>query len=161
MKLAFDLLTNLSLHLAPHHWFEAVLTHDGAVLETTRGRDTFAYSAMLLPGEPVCATGRTACHQPQPDLNGVRGVAGIMADVPLATEDPFAGLALWIDTNRTMSQGELQTYFSLRCRFAQRDAVISLSQPVLPVHWEGQGLFKIMLDPLSDMLQPRIDGKAG
>ena len=152
MKLAFDLLTNLALQLAPHHWFEAVLTREGAVLEETRGRDTFAYSAMLLPNEPVCATGRRACHEHEPDLAGVRGVCGTPVEVELDEERPCADLALWIDTNRTMSQGELQTYFSLRCRCGEKDAVLPLQSPALRVHWEGQGLFEIELAPLTEIL---------
>ena len=152
MKLAFDLLTNLPMHFAPHHWLELVLTVDGAVLESSRGRDTFAYNATVLGNVPVCATGRAFCHAPEPDLKGVRGVPGALAEVELPQELPFEKLRLWLDTNKTMSQGELQAYFSLRCHVDGRDATYALSEPVFAVHWEGQGLFAIDLSPLGKLL---------
>lgn len=154
MKLAFDLVTNLALHLAAHHWFEMVLTDGDTVLSQTRGRDTFGYNAMLLPGEPVCATGRTIRHESEPDLCGIRGVPGMLTEVELDGQTPFEALSLWVDTNLTFSQGELQTFYSLRCRGGQADATMALAEPVFRVHWEGQGLFRIFLAPLGGLMRP-------
>lgn len=149
MEMDFALLCEKTLHFSPHHRFRMYIERDGKPVEGSVGEDTFAYNGMFFSGTPVGATGRSAVHRPQPDLTGYQGVPGTpvaLLPKPGQTEEELlASLALWVDNNLILSQGELQTYYSLRARIDGRVLPIPLHTPLMKVHWEGKGLFRIAL----------------
>ena len=156
MKLAFELITNLTMHFAPHHKFIIYLKQEEDVLEDSRGEDTFDYNGMLLPDYPVTATGRKALHRYEPGLTVYCGTPGCPIEISMAEDqtfhDIFKNLTLWVDNNSILSQGHLQTYFSLKVHINGREFMVPLISPFMRIHWEGQGLFKIYLDSLVSLL---------
>lgn len=147
MKLAIELVPNLSIPFSPHHRYELALTKGDTVFEAARGQDAFSFNGVLLFNEAICGTGRTAVHDFAPDLSESRGTPA--QAVEISPED-FCGLVLWLDTNAILAQEVLQTYYSLRLCANGAETLIPLT--LLRVHWEGQGLFKIYLDGVEGAL---------
>lgn len=141
MLLAIELVPNLSVHFAPHHRYQVYVKRGDDVLSSTRGADTFSFNGTLLPGEPLCATGRDICHRPAIDLAELKGTPAAPAEIPDC--DP-GELTFWLDTNAILSQEQLQTYYSLRVHMGTRKLTYPLL--LLKIHWEGQGLFKVYLE---------------
>lgn len=151
MKIALDLVTNLALHVSPHHRFELTVRDGDTPLDALFGSDTYTYCAMLLPDQPVVATGRRCRHEPEVDLCALMGVPGKPVEAERGGR-PFDGLSLWLDNNLILSQGQLQTFYSLRVRAGDADLLVPLSAPFMRVSWESQGLFRIDLAPLAALL---------
>jgi hypothetical protein len=153
MKLAFELITGLTLHFAPHHKLALYLKKGELLLEETWGEDRFDYNGMVLPDQPVCATGRKVLHTYEPGLAVFQGVPCRPAEIPpepgKAPADLLQDLSLWLDNNAVMSQGELQTYYRLKAYVDGRAFPLPLLSPLMKVSWEGQGLFRIGLAGLA------------
>lgn len=152
MKLGFELLTSQSHIFAPHHKYSMYIMKQDKIIEESRGEDTFDYNGMLLPNYPIAATGRTMRHRYEPGLSIYYGAPGCAVEIPgseqITINECLKDMSVWLDNNVIMSQGELQTFFSLKVLLNDRTFVLPLLSPVLKVHWEGQGLFKIFLDQL-------------
>lgn len=156
MKLAFELISNLPIHFAPHHKYIIYLKQGETKLEESVGEDTFDYNGMLLPDYPITATGRKALHRYEPGLTIYKGQPGYPVEIPGSDQqtfhETFKNLTLWVDNNAILSQGHLQTYYSLRVHINGRKFLVPLLTPLMKIHWEGQGLFKIYLDSLVNLL---------
>ena len=152
MRLAFDLVTNLALHVSAHHFFELCVRDGETTLAPLSGGDTYSYAAMLLPDQPVVATGRHCRHDPEVDLCGLHGIPGKLIELDRDAEKRLDGLSLWLDNNLILSQGQLQSFYSLRVRADGLDVLVPLAAPFHRVSWEGQGSFRIDLAPLSALL---------
>jgi len=152
MKLGFELLANQSHIFAPHHKYSMYIMKDDKIIEESRGEDVFDFNGMILPHYPITATGRFAKHRYEPGLSNYYGIPGCAVEIPGSENktlyECLQGMSVWLDNNSIMSQGELQTFFNLKVLLNDRTFVLPLLSPVLKVHWEGQGLFKIFLDQL-------------
>lgn len=148
MKLAFALLTSKTLHFTSANTVMMYLKQNDTLLEASIGEDIYTYDGTLFPDTPVAATGRKAIHTAQPDLMAYTGMPGEPVEIVVpegqTTADVLQTLTLWLDSNAILSQGELQTYFSLRCTIDGVERPISLL--MRNVRWEGHGLFRIQLE---------------
>lgn len=143
MKLAFELVPDLATLIAPRHRFHLSIVRDGAEIPNTRGSDSYSYHAMVLPNQPIVATGRSATHNFEPDLKGIRGIAGVAVDVPLSDMEEFDHIAVRLDNNLILSQEILQSFYSLRCHFGERSLFLPLKSHLCRVNWNGLGTFDI------------------
>ncbi len=150
MKLAFELITGLPVHFAPHHKFNLYLKKDDVVLKDSLGEDTFDYNGMLLADYPVTGTGRKVLHSYEPGLTIYQGTPACPIEV---LQEDFKGLSLWLDNNSIMSQGELQTYYRLKVYCNDREFSLPLLSPLMKVYWEGQGLFLMDLASLDSLIK--------
>lgn len=141
MKLAFELVPDLATHIAPYHRFRLCVIKDSAEIPNTRGSDSYSYHAMVLPGQPITATGRDATHNFEPDLKGINGVAGVAAEVPLADVEELDRLTVRLDNNLILSQEILQSFYSLRCYLDEKSLPLPLN--LCRVNWNGLGIFDI------------------
>jgi len=152
MKLGFELLVNQSHIFAPHHKFVMYIKKQDSIIEESKGEDVFDYNGMLLANYPIAATGRKMIHRYEPGLSNYFGAPGCAVEIPESenktAHECLQDLTLWVDNNAILSQGELQSYYSLRVLMNDRTFVLPLLSPLIKVHWEGQGLFKIFLDQL-------------
>ncbi|BAK99632.1 hypothetical protein OBV_24340 [Oscillibacter valericigenes Sjm18-20] len=143
MKLAFELVPDLATLIAPRHRFHLSILKDGAEIPNTRGSDSYSYHAMVLPNQPMVATGRDATHTFEPDLKGIRGIAGVAVDVPLADIGELDHIAVRLDNNLILSQEILQSFYSLRCYFGEKSLLLPLKSHLCHVDWNGLGTFDI------------------
>jgi len=140
MDMAIALITGRVLHFAPHHRIQIYIKHKDQLVEGSFGEDVFTYNGTLFPETPVVATGRTAIHQPQPDLTAYQGVPGTSVRLP---EENWKDMTLWVDSNLILDQGDLQTYYRLQVSVGQREIPLPLHTPLMPVAWVGRGIFCI------------------
>ena len=143
MKLAFELVPDLATLIAPRHRFHLSIVRDGAEIPNTRGSDSYSYHAMVLPNQPIVATGRDTIHNFEPDLKGIRGIAGVAVDVPLADTGELDHIAVRLDNNLILSQEILQSFYSLRCYFGEKSLLLPLKSHLCRVNWNGLGTFDI------------------
>ncbi len=144
MKMIVELIAGKTQHFTSQSRIEMELRQDGRVIQASRGEDVFDYNGMLFPDSVVAATGRRAVHTYQPDLTAYAGIPGEPAQV-----DSLEGLTLFIHNNAILSQGELQTYYTLRVAVDGRTLPVSLLQT--RVHWNGRGQFYVYLESLSGL----------
>ena len=144
MEMTVELIAGKTLHFSSQSRIEAELRQNGQVVELSKGEDVFDYNGMLFPDSVVTATGRRTVHTYEPDLAAYRGTPGRPVQV-----ETLEGLTLWIHNNAILSQGELQTYYTLRLVVDGRPVPVSLL--LTRVHWEGKGLFCIHLDSLAGL----------
>lgn len=151
MELVFTLITNKTLHFTSATTCKLYLKQNGALVDGSLGEDRYTYDGMLFPDAPVTATGRKALHTYQPDLAAYHGIPGKPVTIPAPEGQSFGEIAktltLWLDSNAILSQGELQTYFSLLLDIDGKEHPASLLAS--KVHWEGHGLFSIRLEELA------------
>jgi hypothetical protein len=143
MKLAFELVPDLATLIEPRHRFHLSIIQDGAEIPDTSGSDSYSYHAMVLPGQPIAATGREAFHNFEPDLKGINGIAGVPVDVPLADIEELDRLSVRLDNNLILSQEILQSFYSLRCYLGERVLLLPLKSHFCRVDWNGLGTFDI------------------
>ncbi|WMJ83983.1 hypothetical protein ACS3UN_12945 [Oscillospiraceae bacterium LTW-04] len=152
MNLAFELVPDLATHIAPHHRFRMSLIKAGTEISTTCGSDCYNYNAMVLPGQPIAATGRNATHNYEPDLKGLKGIGGVAVEVPLLEDGDFENLVVNIDTNLILSQEILQSFYSLRCHIDDRTFLLPLKRQLLRVSWDGLGIFNIDVGSICNII---------
>lgn len=161
MKLAFELIPDLATRIEPHHWFHLSILQDGAEIPDTRGSDTYLYHAMLLPGQPIAATGRDAVHKPEPDLTGLCGSAGSAVDVPLTDHDALRRITVRLDNNYILSQEVLQSFYALRCQLDAQSILLPLKSHLCRVDWSGLGEFVIDAGALcAALVKPAMEESA-
>jgi len=152
VELAFALISRKTLHFAPHHALKMYIEQYGKLIESSVGEDLFRYNGTLFPDTPVVATGRTALHVPQPDLVAYQGTPGSPVQVASrpdqSVDDVFDTLTLWIDNNVILSQGDLQTYYTLLATVDGREIPLPLHTPLMKVDWREKGVFCIQLASL-------------
>ena len=152
MKLGFELLANQSHAFAPHHKYVMYIKQNETIIPASVGEDTFDYNGMILANYPIAATGRKRLHIYEPGLSLYYGMPSYPIEIPdsemTTTKETFDNLTLSIDNNAIFSQAELQSFHNIRVRLNDRSFDLPLLSPILRVHWEGQGLFKIYLDSL-------------
>ncbi|MDL2300158.1 hypothetical protein LJC01_00745 [Clostridiaceae bacterium OttesenSCG-928-D20] len=163
MKLAFELICERGYQFLDSQIIEMFLERGGEIIEGSRGTDIYTYNGMLLPGSAVCASGRRSLHEIAPDLFGLGGSEAVPVSIEPSPSDlenrsdfvgseVFNGLRLWIETNTLISQGELQSYFSLIAHVDGREIPVSLNSSVTRINWHGCGRFCIELDFLGDLV---------
>lgn len=144
MELTVELIAGKTQHFTSQSCTQVELRQNGRVVEASKGEDVFDYNGMLFPDSIVTATGRRAVHTWQPDLAAYQGGPGKPVQV-----NSLDGLTLWLQNTAILSQGELQTYYTLRVTADGRTLPVSLL--ATRVHWEGKGLFCIYLDYLAGL----------
>lgn len=143
MKLTFELMPDLATQLAPCHQFNLSVVKDGEEIQDSRGSDTYAYHAMVLPGRPIAATGRDAIHNFEPDLKGINGIAGTPVEVSIEGIEDLEGLIVRLDNNFILAPEILQSYYSLRCQVGEKVITVPLKSHFCRVNWKGLGTFEI------------------
>lgn len=143
MKFAFELVPALATRVESRHQFQLSILNGGAEIPESLGSDIYRYHAMLLPGQPITATGRAAVHDIEPDLKGLQGIPGVGVDVPLTDPGALEQLTVRLDNNLILSQEILQSFFSLRCHIEERSVLIPLKNHLCRASWVGLGVFEI------------------
>lgn len=156
MKIGIELIGDMSLHFSPHHYFKLHLQKSNSIIEQSKGEDTFHYNGILLPGCIVSATGRKKTHKLEPSLNHLTGFSCVPILIPntekLSLSESLKDLVLCIDTNLIMSQGELQTYYTMKINLNHKLITLPLLCHNMRVHWQNLGIFHVYLNDLYKML---------